>query len=127
MLVQNENVRVVVSLSNPLAVDLHVQNLKLRHGRRHGRCGQADVDAGSTSGVPFETDSAGFLLPAKTAAKDVQIVGRALAPGLLVLRGVKLTLFNIEREHLLVATMQESAAPRGCGPAPRRAAPRGAT
>ena len=54
----------------------------------------------STSGVPFEALPASVLLPPYTKAQEVVLSGRALATGQLEVRGVRITVFGMEREHV---------------------------
>lgn len=84
LLVEGEEARVAVSLSNPLAVPLTITKIAL-----------------STSGVPFEPRAASLVLPPHAKNRQVLLAGRPMASGMLTVRGVTLTAFNIEREHLV--------------------------
>ena len=54
----------------------------------------------STSGVPFEALPASVLLPPYTKAQEVVLSGRALVTGQLEVRGMRITVFGMEREHV---------------------------
>ena len=82
VLVQNENIHVNVKLFNPLSVSIVIQHIHL-----------------STTGVDFEVQSTSLSLPALSESELV-LVGRAMQPGTLIIRGCFITLFNVTQEYL---------------------------
>ena len=50
--------------------------------------------------MAFDAIPADVVIPAYTTAKEVTLTGRALAPGRLELRGVRIVIFGVEREHV---------------------------
>ena len=72
----------------------------------------------STGGVPFDAVVATVTMLPYTTAHEIILTGRALAPGRLEIRGVRLAVFGIEREHVgRVARPGETAGAAATGTA----------
>ncbi|GMK53639.1 hypothetical protein CspeluHIS016_0102250 [Cutaneotrichosporon spelunceum] len=94
VLVANEQVDVFVTLANPLAVDLEIQDLSLL-----------------TSGSPFVTNPLPLVLPA-SSVQTVRVTGNAPATGSLQIRGVNIRLSDGSSAEFLVPIMDVSG-PKG--------------
>ncbi|OBZ75570.1 hypothetical protein A0H81_04217 [Grifola frondosa] len=90
ILVQNENFELVVTLQNPYVFDLDLQSLQL-----------------STSGAQFESKGSSVIVPANSY-HPVTFTGKALAPGILVIRGcIVRAPGGVPREFLLPLSTEE--------------------
>jgi len=88
MLVQNEPFQVKIALVNVLAVDITVKNIKL-----------------SCSGVEFDNPGITLSIPAKATVKDVLLTATPKEPGVMVIRGVTMTVFQMQRSHQAVVSI----------------------
>ncbi|BEJ13843.1 hypothetical protein CspHIS471_0310170 [Cutaneotrichosporon sp. HIS471] len=95
VLVANEQVDVFVTLRNPLAVDLEIQDLSLL-----------------TSGSPFVTNPLPLVLPA-LSVQTVRVTGNAPVPGALQVRGVNIRLADGSSAEFLVPIVDVSGQKSG--------------
>ncbi|CAK9780718.1 unnamed protein product [Cutaneotrichosporon oleaginosum] len=90
LLVANEQVDVFVTLRNPFAFDLEIQDLSLL-----------------TTGSPFMTNPLPLILPS-SSVQTVRITGIAPAPGALQIRGVNIRLADGASAEFLVPVAEAS-------------------
>lgn len=87
MVVQSESIEFIVILQNPFIFDLELESLSLRLGQfQHMTTIYAHFLFFSTSGVQFESTPIRVQIPSKSI-HEIVLVGRALHPGNLVIRG----------------------------------------
>jgi hypothetical protein len=86
LVVQNEVLEFVVTLHNPYIFDLELQTLAIRYDHWLQYYAVDNLVDYSTTGVAFDSKSVAVSIPANSL-HPVVITGKALQPGVLVIRG----------------------------------------